>query len=91
MIADARMASTQSKKALVLPGNVVLRDDDGSTYVYVADDQKKQAFKRKVTVGQVFASDVEITSGISATDLVITGGQQKLQDGASIQFNQPAQ
>ncbi|GAB3797293.1 efflux RND transporter periplasmic adaptor subunit [Spirosoma humi] len=91
MIADARLVASQTKKALVLPGNVVLRDDDGSTYVYVADGQKKQAFKRKITVGQVFASDVEITSGLTATDLVITGGQQNVQDGSSIQFNQPAQ
>ncbi|AUD02755.1 efflux RND transporter periplasmic adaptor subunit [Spirosoma pollinicola] len=90
MIADARLVATNTKKALVLPGNVVLRDDDGSTYVFVADVQKKQAFKRKVTVGQVFASDIEITSGLNATDLIVTGGQQKLQDGVSIQFNQPA-
>jgi len=91
MIADARLAAFQKKKALVLPGNAVMRDDDGSTYVFVADAPKKQAFKRKVTVGQVFASDVEITSGLLPTDLVVTGGGQKLQDGASIQFNQPAQ
>lgn len=91
MIADATLPSTHPKKVLMLPGNAVLRDDDQSTYVYVADPEKKQAFRRKVTVGQVFASDIEITSGLTANDLVITGGQQKLQDGSSIQFNQPAQ
>lgn len=91
MIADARLTSSHTTKALTLAGNAVLRDDDQSTYVFVADPQKKQAFKRKVTVGKVFASDVEITSGLSANDLIVTGGQQKLQNGSSIQFNQPAQ
>lgn len=91
MIADATLPSSQAKKALVLPGNAVLRDDDQSTYVFVADTQKKQAFRRKVTIGQIFANDVEITSGLTPADLVVTGGQQKLQDGAAIQFNQPAQ
>lgn len=91
MIADAQIKSSQVQRALVLPGNAVLRDDDGSTYVFVADGAKKQAFKRKVTIGQVFASDVEITSGLHDSELVVTGGGQKLQDGVSIQFNQPAQ
>ncbi|ADB38575.1 efflux RND transporter periplasmic adaptor subunit [Spirosoma linguale] len=91
MIADARIPSARQSKALSLPGNAILRDDDQSTYVFVADSQKKQAFKRKVTIGKIFASNVEITSGLTPSDLVVTGGQQKLQEGASIQFNQPAQ
>lgn len=91
MIADARLTSGHRAKALSLPGNAVLRDDDQSTYVFVADSLKKQAYKRKVTIGQIFASSVEITSGLTPADLVVTGGQQKLQDGAPIQFNQPAQ
>ncbi|MCX6215693.1 efflux RND transporter periplasmic adaptor subunit [Spirosoma sp.] len=91
MIADARITSARRAKALSLPGNAVLRDDDQSTYVFVADSLKKQAFKRKVTIGKIFASNVEITSGLTPSDLVVTGGQQKLQEGASIQFNQPAQ
>ncbi|GAB3045982.1 efflux RND transporter periplasmic adaptor subunit [Spirosoma pulveris] len=91
MIADARITSARRSKALSLPGNAVLRDDDQSTYVFVADSLKKQAFKRKVTIGKIFASNVEITSGLTPNDLVVTGGQQKLQEGASIQFNQSAQ
>lgn len=91
MIADAQLPSTKRSQSLAIPGNAVQRDADGSTYVYVVDTPKQQAFKRKITIGQVYASDVQITSGLTANELIVTGGAQKLQDGASIQFNQPAQ
>lgn len=90
MIADAQLPSTHRAQALAIPGNAVQRDADGSTYVFVVDIPKKQAFRRKVTIGQLYASDVQITSGLRADELIVTGGAQKLQDGASIQFNQPA-
>ncbi|WP_460963581.1 efflux RND transporter periplasmic adaptor subunit [Spirosoma litoris] len=91
MIADARLPSSQRSQSLVIPGNAVQRDADGSTYVFIVDVPKNQVFKRKITIGQVYASDVQITSGLAANDLIVTGGAQKLQDGASVQFNQPAQ
>lgn len=91
MIADAQLPSTKRSQSLAIPGNAVQRDADGSTYVYVVDTPKQQAFKRKITIGQVYASYVQITSGLTANELIVTGGAQKLQDGASIQFNQPVQ
>lgn len=87
MVADAQLKSARTVQTLTLPGNAVLRDDDGSTYVYVVDAPRKQAFRRKVSVGAVQASAVQISAGLSAGELVVTGGGQKLQDGASIQYN----
>jgi multidrug efflux pump subunit AcrA (membrane-fusion protein) len=50
----------------------------------VVDNQQNKAFKRKVSLGQIVNNKIEITSGITANEIVVTGGQQKLTDGSSI-------
>ncbi len=91
MIADAQLASARKTAMLTLPGSAVLHDNDGSTYVYVVDNAKKLAFRRKVTLGQIIANDIQITSGLTAGEQVVTGGAQKLQDGSPVQLNASAQ
>ncbi|SDG92536.1 RND family efflux transporter, MFP subunit [Dyadobacter soli] len=88
MIAEVTLASNQSKKALVLPTEAVLRDLDNQSYVFVADADRKIALKRKVSIGQLTDNQIEITSGITETDRVVTGGQHKLTDGTAISINQ---
>lgn len=91
MVADVELSSKQKARLLTIPGEAVLHDASGATYVFVVDEQKHKAFKRKVTVGNVFDSAIQITSGLNNQEMIVTGGQQKLNDGADVQFNQPAQ
>ncbi len=74
-----------STDALVLPRDCVLNEDD-EYYVFVADGNK--AVKTQVTVGVDGGSEIEIVSGITEDDLVITKGQTYLADGTDINIVQ---
>lgn len=84
MIAEIKIASGNSREILALPAEAVLHDLDNQSYVYVVDQSKNRAFKRRISVGQLSGNQVEITSGLRTGELVVTGGQQKLNDGSSV-------
>ena len=84
MIAEVTLPSSQKKEILGLPAEAVLRDADNTAYVFVADPARKQAFKRKVSIGRLTDSVLEIVSGIQPGEQVVTGGQQKLHDGSPV-------
>jgi RND family efflux transporter MFP subunit len=66
---------------VLVPVGAVVRDGE-ETAVFVAADDK--AARRAVTLGMSDDASVEIVSGLSEGDLVITRGQAGLPDGATI-------
>jgi len=91
MIAQATLSSSTQVQALVVLGEAVLHDNDQSTYVFIADQQRGKAFRRKITIGSIYNNNIEVTSGLNGGELVISGGQQKLSDGAAIQIKEIVQ
>ena len=91
MIAEVSIGTARQELMLSVPGEAVVRDPDELTYVFVADAQRRQAFRRRVQVGGVTDQGVQITSGLRAGELVVVGGQQRLRDGAAITLNSAAQ
>lgn len=86
MTAEVKIASGQQTEIIALPAEAVLRDLDNSAFVFVVDEKKMQAFKRKVSLGPMTGNDIEITSGISPDERIVVGGQHKLNDGSPIIF-----
>ena len=91
MVAEATIATARKTQVLSVPGEAIVRDADQLTYVFVADTQRRQAFRQRVQVGDVTEQGVQIASGLRAGQLVVVGGQQRLRDGASITLTSPAQ
>lgn len=87
MIAEVKLSSEQKKELLALPVEAVLRDLDNQSYVFVVDTKQKRVFKRKISVGQLVNNQIEITAGLAENDVVVTGGQQKLNDGSLVSLN----
>jgi RND family efflux transporter MFP subunit len=87
MIAEIRLAAGSESNILAIPVEAVLHDIDGQPYVYVVDPQRQQAFKRKISIGQLNGSLMEITAGLNTDEKIVTGGQQKLNDGAVVSFS----
>ncbi|WPQ62229.1 efflux RND transporter periplasmic adaptor subunit [Chitinophaga sancti] len=87
MIAEIKLASGNVSNILAIPVEAVMHDIDGQTYVYAVDSQRHQAFKRKVSIGQLSGNLMEITSGLNAGEQIVTGGQQKLNDGAVVSLS----
>jgi RND family efflux transporter MFP subunit len=84
MIAEVKIVSGHNTELLAIPVESILHDQDNQSFVYVVDPSKNRAFKRKISVGQLTGNLVAITSGINAGELVVTGGQQKLNDGSPV-------
>jgi len=86
MIAEVRILSDEKKTSLVVPMEAIQHDPSNLSYVYVADSIQQKAFRRNVSLGKIINDRIEITSGLSEDEIVITGGQQKLVDGAKINY-----
>lgn len=70
------------KPVMAVALNYVQKDLKGQTYVLVADGNK--AAKRNVTLGKQYNGTVEVLSGLSETDLLITSGYDGLNEGDAI-------
>lgn len=84
MTAEIIIPAGRSEEIILLPAEAILRDQDNTAFVFVADDAGKQAFKRKISVGRIEANRIEVASGINSGEQVVIGGQHKLTNGAEI-------
>ncbi|GAA4303038.1 efflux RND transporter periplasmic adaptor subunit [Compostibacter hankyongensis] len=83
MLAVIKVISYTSKDALTIPISVIQHAADGD-YVYVADQNK--AKRVKITVGQRYNGQAEITSGLKEGDQVITAGFESVGEGNPLEI-----
>ncbi|MCC2546070.1 efflux RND transporter periplasmic adaptor subunit [Hymenobacter sp. BT175] len=82
MIATVRIQNYDRQNATVLPVDLVQKDEQNS-YVYVVaqKDGQKIATKRIIQTGNTYNGKVEVTSGLTPNDQVISAGYQNLNEG----------
>jgi membrane fusion protein, multidrug efflux system len=87
MIVVMKIADYKKDKAIVVPVNLIQTDATGN-YVYTAkvEDGNKTARKKHIEQGISYNGVVEVTTGLSAGDIIITNGHLGLIDGAKINF-----
>jgi RND family efflux transporter MFP subunit len=84
MIAEVKILSGQEQEMLLIPAETVLHDFNNQSFVYVIDGSAGKAFRRNITLGRALNDKIEVISGLKETDLVVSGGQQKLVDGSQV-------
>jgi len=67
------------KPVLSVPLSYVQKDLSGQSYIMVAENDK--ATRRNITLGKQYNGRVEILTGVSDTDKVITSGYEGLNEG----------
>jgi len=72
------------KPTMAVALNYIQKDLKGQPFVIVAEGDK--AAKRNVTLGKEYNGVVEITSGLSESDLLITSGYDGLNEGDAIKI-----
>jgi membrane fusion protein, multidrug efflux system len=87
MIAGVTIPSGNAESFLGIGAGAVMHDFNNRSYVFVADSVRKKAFRRNVITGSLSNDIIEITSGLSEGEPVVTGGYQKLVDGCRIIIN----
>lgn len=83
--ATMKILDYEARGAVTVPVNVV-QSDEKNKYVYVMErsGDKTVARKKIVIVGQAYNGNMEIKSGLSGGDVIVTEGYQSLYDGQSI-------
>jgi len=81
MFIEAQLATDIRPHAVVIPEDAVL-PLQGTDFVWVVKDNK--ATRRQVQLGVRTPGFVEARTGLQAGDLVVVGGQERLQEGAPV-------
>jgi membrane fusion protein, multidrug efflux system len=84
-IAQIKILDYKANDVIAVPLNTVQTDEKGK-YVYVMEKSgdKMVARKKAVAVGESYADRIEIKSGLTAGDQLITEGYQNLYEGQVI-------
>lgn len=85
MISILKIVDYVNPQAYVLPINLLQRDSQGD-YIMVADSSGTtwKAAKKIVSIGKFYNDQVEIKSGLDASNKVITRGYQDLIEGENL-------
>jgi multidrug efflux pump subunit AcrA (membrane-fusion protein) len=83
--ATLKILDYEAKAAVAVPVNVVQSDEKGK-YVFVMEKAGDKMIARKKTViaGEAYNGLIEIKSGLTGGELIITEGYQTVYDGQSI-------
>jgi membrane fusion protein, multidrug efflux system len=84
MVAEVNLGTAMIREIMEVPIETVLMDFNNTNYVFVTDESSGKAFKRSISLGKLHDNNVEVISGLSENEVVITGGQQKLSDGTPV-------
>lgn len=88
MIAEANIEASGTVDAVVIPGEAIVHDAQGSTLVYVYYPESKRVHARRVEPGEVRDRGVEILSGLSGDELIVVAGQHKVREGSPVEVMQ---
>lgn len=85
MVADVRLgtgSTTGGQAGFYLPVRCVQQSAKGKYFVWVIKNGKSH--RQEVTLGEVSGNSINIVSGLSKGDMVITSGYQKVSEGSSV-------
>jgi RND family efflux transporter MFP subunit len=84
-VAQVRIKDYIKDKAIVIPLTTLQTDEKGKyVYVLVTENGKKIARKKQVLVGEIYGEQIEVKSGLTEGDQLITQGYQSLYEGQGV-------
>ena len=87
MVSVMKIVDYENPAAILAPLNLI-QNENNMQFVYVAVNENGvlTARRRAVTVGQVYAGNAELTSGLTIGDKLITTGYAELTEGMAIEL-----
>ena len=86
MFVHAEQQVGTQKHAMLIPDTAISADIKG---YYVYRDINNRAIKTYIQTGTHLKDLVEVTKGLTAKDIIVSSGIQKLEDGSIITVLQP--
>ena len=86
MYADATLVLDAARDAVVAPVQAVDRDEQGAHVLVVTGDGRQEGTvqERKVALGLEANDRIEVTRGLNAGDVVVTGSRAQLKPGMTV-------
>jgi membrane fusion protein (multidrug efflux system) len=69
---------------MTVPGEAIVRDAQGATMVFVYFPEEHRVYGKRVTVGALWDTEVEIKEGLSGDESIVVAGQDYLRDGMPV-------
>jgi len=85
MVAEVAITGSHPMDMLCLPLAAIVRDPQGATLVYQYFPDQGRVYGKRVEVGAVMGTQVQIRSGLKGDERVVVAGQQVLRDGMAAQ------
>lgn len=83
--ADAVITASPKENVLTVPlSAIVMRDDQRTVYVV----ENGIAVRKVLSVGYIGKETVEILGGITESDTIIVGGQNKVREGGQVKISE---
>lgn len=84
MVATATIRGTGTRAVLTIPPQALVRDAQGASSVFVYFPEQKRVHSRLVEVGPPSGTQIEVRSGLTASDRIVVAGQERLRDGMTV-------
>jgi len=89
MVAEAKIVGDQKISMMTLPGEAIVRDDQGATMVFVYFPEQRRVYSKRVKIGAFRGTEVEIKEGLSGNESIVIGGQDHIRDGMPVTIATP--
>jgi RND family efflux transporter MFP subunit len=84
MVCDVTLNLEREAVSFVVPYKAVSKDSNGKSFVYVVSTDGAKVRKQEITVGNYLDSGIEVLSGITPGEVVVSEGCGKLTDNSLI-------
>ena len=85
LLAQVKIKDYEKKNAISIPVNLLQNDEKGKfVYVAVIEGGKLFARKKMVATGEFYGNNIEVLSGLTTGDILISEGYQSIYDGQLI-------
>ena len=84
-----RLTAADAEKRFFLPSNSILKDSSGN-FVFIvepAEEGKGRIKKVSVQIGEITTQGIEVFSGVTSGQHLVTAGVSKITDGMLVKFN----
>ena len=86
MVCNVKINNPAMTERIIIPLSAVQTDGKGDKYVFVTNPATNKVEKKPVEAGPLAGNGVVIRNGLSAEDLIITEGYQKIDESSTIQI-----
>jgi multidrug efflux pump subunit AcrA (membrane-fusion protein) len=81
IMVEGQFSNGELESGIYIPLQAVISSSPESKEVFIYDQKQEMVFKRKVKLGDLVGDRIKVKTGLKPGDLVLTAGQQVVQEG----------